>query len=112
MSLAGDILGLGLSVMREVTGAVTGTIAAPGSPTTSAWTQGRVVSQSRQPGEGNKDVEELVVEIQAAGLSVTPLADMRVVISGNTWVVISADPIAPGGTVVAWRLELRDWTGR
>jgi hypothetical protein len=113
VSLLGDLLGLGLGVLREVAGAVTGNLYQDGA--TTAWTQGRIVSEVRQPDEGDRDRLERVLELQAAGITgVTPRADARLTFTGSStrWRVVSADPIAPGGTTVAWRLVLEDFVNR
>lgn len=94
---------------RNLAGEVTGSIVQGGDST--AWTQGRVVTDARAPRAGGRsDQLSRVLEIQADGIAVIPQADARITFTGatTTWIVTAADPVAPGGTVVAWRLSLID----
>jgi hypothetical protein len=108
VSLAGDLIGLGLDVLREVAGGQTGNLVQDG--TTYAFTKGRLVRDDRRPGAGNRDVREGVLELAVAGVAIEPRADAVLTFTGDTtaWTVTEARPIAPGGTTVAWRLTLRD----
>lgn len=127
MSALGDILDLGLGVLRGVAGAVTGTL--DQDDVTTAWTEGRIVTELREPAEGNKDRLERVLELAApvtyeveaddpdddpTVVTVTPRADANVVFTGSTtrWRAMSADPITPGGTTIAWRLRLEAFVVR
>lgn len=112
MSVLGDLLGLGLGVLRGVNGEATGTITQDGAST--AFTLGRIVRRRRTPDGGNKDRLEVDLELAAAGIGVEPRTDARIVLTGDAtdWLVTRADPFAPGGTVLTWSLTLLDWTNR
>jgi hypothetical protein len=119
MSLASDLLELGLGILREVSGAVTGTLTDPttsAAPTAVNWTLGRIASETREARAGQADVRRRVVEIDADGFTggFVPRADMKLAFAGSTdkWAVVEAEPIAPGGTVIAWRLVATNDTNR
>lgn len=112
MSLAGDLFGMGLDLLRGVAGESTGTLTQDG--TSYAFTLGRVVNDGRSPRRGRTDLKTRVLEIKASGVAVTPQVDSRITFTDETatWVVTEAEPIAPGGTTVAWRLTLVDVVDR
>ena len=47
------------------------------------------------------------VYVSAEGLTFTPTAGMRVSIGADTWTIVSAEPLDPGETTVAYKLQLR-----
>jgi hypothetical protein len=107
------MLGLGLGVLRSVAGEATGTITQDGA--TTSFTSARIVRRRRSPDGGNKDRLEVDLELAASGIAgVEPRTDAQVALTGDdsAWVVVRADPIAPGGTVVAWAITLRTWVER
>jgi hypothetical protein len=113
VSLAGDLLGLGLGVLRSVAGEATGTITQDGA--TTAFTSARITSRRRRPLRGNLDAQEVELELAASGITgVTPRPDALVTITGDDtlWLALKADPVAPGGTVIAWRLSLQTHVNR
>ncbi|MCW8137870.1 MAG: hypothetical protein KIT58_03105 [Planctomycetota bacterium] len=71
-----------------------------------------VTARRRTPDGGSSDREELFALLPAADLSFAPRADARVTLGEEAWVVVSAQPVAPGGEVIAWRLALRTWDSR
>lgn len=97
---------------RGLAGEVTGTLTQDGADT--AFTGGRIVRRRRRAAENNKDELEVDLELVASGIAVEPRTDARVVLTGDStvWGVKSADPIAPGGTEIAWSLTLRTWIAR
>lgn len=101
-----------LARARALSGEVTGSLVQ--EEVTTAWTLGRIAREGREAGPSNSDTRTRVLEIQAAGLSVEPRANARVLFTGSTdtWAVLESEPIAPGGTVVAWRLSLIDKVSR
>lgn len=71
-----------------------------------------VTGRRRAPDGGSVDREELFALLPAAGAAVAPKADATVEIGDERWAVTQAQPVAPGGEVVAWRLSMRSWTER
>jgi hypothetical protein len=101
-----------LARARGLAGEVTGSLVQDG--VTTSWTSGRVVSEGREARPGRTDVRTRVLEVQASGLELAPRAKAHVTFTGDTatWAVLAAEPVAPGGTVVAWRLNIVDRVDR
>ena len=47
------------------------------------------------------------VYVATQGLTFTPTAGMRVSIGADTWTIVSAKPLDPGETTIAYKLQLR-----
>jgi hypothetical protein len=96
--------------------AVGGTLTLP-SGGDYAFTGARIVREERPPRggrSGKTDLRRRSVLMPASGIPATPVANARVEFTGDTatWAVQEAEPIAPGGTTVAWRLTLVDVVDR
>lgn len=113
MGLASDMLGFGLRVLAAVDGEVTGTLVQEG--VSYAFTGGRVAGEGREP-RNRTDVRSRLLEVMADAFTpaIEPRAKSHVLFTGDTatWAVLEAEPVAPGGTVVAWRLSLVDRVNR
>lgn len=112
MSLASDLAGLGLGVLREVLGTVTGSLVQDGA--TKAFTGAAITSRRRTPRAGMADVEGIDLNMPASGVAVQPRADSYLTFTGDAshWQVVEVQPVMPGGTVTAWRISLRTDTRR
>lgn len=85
----------------------TGTITREGEEIT--FTDGRIVRDDRSARRGNTDERRRTVLIPATGLSGgEPRAKATVSFTGETltWALLEAEPLAPGGTVIAWTLDM------
>lgn len=93
-------------------GEVTGTLTRDGVDV--AFTRGVITRETRDARAGRTDARRRTVLIEAAGLSSEPRAKSHVVFAGDpaTWAVLESEPVAPGGTVIAWRLSLVDLVNR
>lgn len=113
MSDAGDILLAGLGLLTEVFGEEAGNLYLPGSSTAYPFT-GLIPRQRRDPKANLRDDESIAMVIRSGDISTTPLADSRVVFTGETrsWHVLEAQPVSPGTGVVGWRLSLRQFENR
>lgn len=47
------------------------------------------------------------VILAAAGLTVEPDTDDQILIAGVPWTIVSPQAVAPDGTVVVWKLQIR-----
>jgi hypothetical protein len=124
VSLLGDMLAMGERVLAEVAAptagqaGVAGTLTAPaGSPASSsgAFTGARFTQPvDRAPGGGNRDNLTAALRIPTTGFAGVPLRDSRLTITGDSraWLVVEADPVAPGGTTIGYQLELASWANR
>lgn len=116
MAGAGELVKAGIARLGVAIGTKTGTLTQGTPAVESAFTGLVVTDRSRlpRPGTGLADNEEITALIADEDISVTPQADARVTFTGESasWHVVQADPIAPGGTTVAWELLLRTETGR
>jgi hypothetical protein len=112
MGLASDISKLGLKTLAGINGLAAGTLNQDGDD--SAISDATITARTKAPGEGNRDRETITMVLPVSGTSRDPRADGLITFDGESvaWRVISADPFAPGGTVIAWRLVIENFVVR
>jgi hypothetical protein len=104
-----DLTAEGIELIREALGDTTGTLIQRAS--THAFA-GVITARRKAPSGGDAEREEIALLIPAEAIDATPEADDRVTLAGFTgdaWVVAVANPIAAGGSPIAWSLVLRNW---
>jgi hypothetical protein len=91
---------------------VTGTVTRDGEEV--EFEGGRILSEAREARRGNTDERRRTLLIPATGIASAPRAKAYVTFTGDdaTWVVMDSEPLAPGGTTIAWRLTLVDVVDR
>lgn len=111
MSLAGDILALGLGVLGETHGTLGGSLT-QADGTELEFTGLTVTRRRRTPRQGRADEEEIQGVLLASGISSAPRPDARVTFAGSSqvWLVTDAEPVA--GETIGWRLRLVDYLSR
>jgi hypothetical protein len=102
----------GVDLLVSALGEVTGTLY-DGSES-HAFESAAVVDEGREAQPGKTDVRSRTLLVAAAGVDAAPRARWRLTFTGDaaTWAVLEAEPVAPGGTVVAWRLSIVDRVDR
>lgn len=109
MAAGAELTAAGIALLAGVLGTVAGEVEYGGS--SDPFASGIIADRRRAPDAGQKDLEEIDLVILASEVP-TARRDSRVTFttySGETWLVVEAEPIAPGGEVVAWSLLLRNW---
>ena len=111
MSLAGDLISQGLGLLREIQGEVTGTLRQLG--TDYPFTGGRILERRREPRTDRRDVQELDLELVAAGVTVEPLVGsaIQTAADGTWWRILRVVP-SQAGEVVAWKMALEQQSDR
>jgi hypothetical protein len=104
----------GIALLVEALGEQTGTLYDQDGEDY-AFTDGVVVSENREArSHGKTDLRTRTLVLLADGVDAEPRSRWRVTFTGDsaTWTVQEAKPIAPGGTVAGWRLDLTDVVDR
>jgi hypothetical protein len=108
-----SIFAAGLPTISATVGRLTGSLIQAG--TTTAFSRAHYLEVEQLPGGGQRDNLTRRLSIPEDGITgVVPLAGSRLTVTGDStsWLVESAEPFAPGGTVVSWTLTLKDWDAR
>lgn len=116
MSDAASIFRSGMRSLAIFTGALAGALIQAGTST--SFSGAFLTDVEQVPGLSQNDVKTRRLVLPSTGITgVVPLAGSRLVFSNGddtttSWLVESAEPLAPGGVVASWTLTLTDWDRR
>lgn len=107
-----DLTAEGIELLIEALGESTGTLTQEG--TDYAFSSAVALGDSREAQPGRTDVKRRTLLVLGDGVGVEPRANSQITFTGDTatWAVQESEPVAPGGTVEAWRLTLVDRVNR